>query len=62
VIWQDKLSSDLRFPDELARHKLLDLIGDLALLGGRLHAEIVAVKSGHAMNIEFVNLLAEQAG
>jgi UDP-3-O-[3-hydroxymyristoyl] N-acetylglucosamine deacetylase len=57
VIWQDKLSSDLRFPDELARHKVLDLVGDLALIGGRLGAEIVAVKSGHALNVKFVRKL-----
>lgn len=57
VIWQDRLSSDLRFPDELARHKLLDLVGDLALVGGKLAAEIVAVKSGHALNVEFAKML-----
>lgn len=39
----------LRFPDEPARHKLLDLIGDLALLGGPLWADVEAVGSGHAM-------------
>jgi len=59
VVWQDRLSSDLRFPDELARHKVLDLTGDLALLGGRLAAEIVAVKSGHALNVEFVRRLTD---
>jgi UDP-3-O-[3-hydroxymyristoyl] N-acetylglucosamine deacetylase len=53
VIWQDRLSSDLRFPDELARHKVLDMVGDLALVGGKLAAEIVAVKSGHALNVAF---------
>jgi len=57
VVWRDGLSSDLRFPDELPRHKVLDLVGDLALLGGRLAAEIVAVKSGHALNVEFVRKL-----
>jgi UDP-3-O-[3-hydroxymyristoyl] N-acetylglucosamine deacetylase len=61
VIWQDRLSSDLRFPDELARHKVLDLVGDLALVGGRLQAEIVAVKSGHALNVEFAAKLADHA-
>jgi len=59
VIWRDRLSSDLRFPDELARHKVLDLVGDLALLGGRIAAEILAVKSGHALNVEFVRKLTE---
>jgi len=37
----------LRFPDEPARHKLLDLLGDLFLLGADLQAEIVALRSGH---------------
>lgn len=53
VVWQDRMSSRLRFPDELVRHKVMDLIGDLALVGGLLLAEIVAVKSGHALNVEF---------
>ncbi|MFQ3549276.1 MAG: UDP-3-O-acyl-N-acetylglucosamine deacetylase [Armatimonadota bacterium] len=53
VVWQDKLSSDLRFDDEFARHKMLDLIGDISLAGGFIEAEILAVKSGHTLNIEF---------
>lgn len=61
VVWQDRVSSDLRFPDELARHKVLDLVGDLALLGTSLAAEIVAVKSGHALNVEFARKLVEHA-
>ena len=42
-----------RFPNELARHKLLDLIGDLALLGKPLRAHITSIKPGHASNILF---------
>lgn len=61
VVWQDRMSSDLRFQDELARHKLLDLVGDLTLLGEDLRADIVAVKSGHALNVEFVRKLKEVA-
>lgn len=53
VLWQDRMSSKLRFRDELVRHKVMDLIGDLSLAGGLLHAEVVAVKSGHALNVEF---------
>lgn len=41
---------DLRFPDECARHKLLDLIGDLHLCGGMLKAKVEAYKPGHALN------------
>lgn len=40
----------LRFTDECARHKILDLIGDLSLLGADLRAHVVAVRSGHALN------------
>ncbi|MDX2130731.1 MAG: UDP-3-O-acyl-N-acetylglucosamine deacetylase [Planctomycetota bacterium] len=42
-----------RMPHEPARHKLLDLIGDLALLGAPLHARVVAHRSGHALTHEF---------
>lgn len=41
---------DLHFPDECGRHKLLDLIGDLYLCGGRLLADIKAFKPGHTLN------------
>jgi UDP-3-O-[3-hydroxymyristoyl] N-acetylglucosamine deacetylase/3-hydroxyacyl-[acyl-carrier-protein] dehydratase len=41
----------LRFPDEFARHKVLDVVGDLALLGGRLHAHIVAQRPSHRGNV-----------
>ena len=44
---------ELRFHNEPARHKLLDVIGDLALLGVSLNAHIIATRPGHATNIEF---------
>ena len=43
-------SSPLRFPEELARHKALDLLGDLALLGARLAADVIAIKGSHALH------------
>jgi len=43
----------LRFPDEFARHKVLDLLGDLALTGVDLEGKIVAVRSGHKLNTAF---------
>jgi len=56
-------SGKLRFPDEPARHKMLDLLGDLALLGADLQARVVAVKSGHRAHHELVRkLAAELAG
>jgi UDP-3-O-[3-hydroxymyristoyl] N-acetylglucosamine deacetylase len=45
----------LRFPDEPCRHKALDLIGDLALLGRPLLGQLVAQKAGHAMHVQLVN-------
>ena len=48
------LGNSLRFPDEPVRHKILDLIGDLYILGAPVNAHIVAVKSGHALNMELV--------
>lgn len=49
----------LRFPDEPVRHKALDLIGDLYLVGMPIEAHIVAIKSGHALNLELVRKLKE---
>jgi UDP-3-O-[3-hydroxymyristoyl] N-acetylglucosamine deacetylase/3-hydroxyacyl-[acyl-carrier-protein] dehydratase len=47
----------LRFPDECVRHKVLDLIGDLALLGSPIQGHVHAIKSGHASNLDFVRKL-----
>ena len=45
----------LRYPDEFVRHKVLDLIGDLALLGKRIVGRIVADRAGHAMHATLVS-------
>jgi UDP-3-O-acyl N-acetylglucosamine deacetylase len=50
----------LRFPDEFARHKALDLLGDLYLLGRSLRGHVTAVRPGHGHNINFVRMLAER--
>lgn len=47
----------LFFPDEMARHKILDLIGDLSLIGFDFHAHIIAIRSGHASNFAFARKL-----
>ena len=47
----------LRFPDEWARHKLLDCVGDLALAGHPLHAHYHGVRPGHALNVELLKEL-----
>ena len=52
----------LRFPDEFGRHKALDLIGDLALVGRPLKARIIAHKAGHALHTQLVTrLLADRS-
>jgi len=45
----------LRFPDEPCRHKVLDLIGDLALIGRRLIGHVIADRAGHAMHVALVS-------
>ncbi|MFN0034096.1 MAG: bifunctional UDP-3-O-[3-hydroxymyristoyl] N-acetylglucosamine deacetylase/3-hydroxyacyl-ACP dehydratase [Saprospiraceae bacterium] len=47
----------LLFPNEPARHKLLDVIGDLALIGKPIRGKIVATKPGHTANVEFAKIL-----
>jgi len=47
----------LRFPDEFCRHKLLDLIGDLALFGLPIQGRVVAERAGHSMHVALVNRL-----
>jgi len=55
------VNNTYRFPDEPARHKILDLLGDLFLLNADLHGRIVAMQSGHALNHRLVRRLLEQA-
>jgi UDP-3-O-[3-hydroxymyristoyl] N-acetylglucosamine deacetylase len=51
-------SGPLRFRDEFVRHKVLDLVGDLALVGRPVQGHIHARKAGHALHIEFARALA----
>lgn len=59
VIKGDKIISKepLRFADEFVRHKMLDIIGDLMLLGRPLKAHIIATRPGHAINAELTKAL-----
>ncbi|HET9368566.1 MAG TPA: UDP-3-O-acyl-N-acetylglucosamine deacetylase, partial [Candidatus Udaeobacter sp.] len=50
----------LRFGDEFVRHKILDIIGDLALVGRRIRGHIVAVKPGHATNADLARLITRE--
>ncbi len=47
----------LRFPNEMVRHKILDLIGDFSLMGIPLQAHIIAIRSGHAANVAFAKAM-----
>ncbi len=47
------LNDDLRFTDEFVRHKMLDMLGDMYLLGRRIKGHVIGVKSGHARNVMF---------
>jgi len=49
----------LHYPNEAARHKLLDVIGDLALIGTRIRGKVIANKPGHYVNTEFAKKLAK---
>jgi UDP-3-O-[3-hydroxymyristoyl] N-acetylglucosamine deacetylase/3-hydroxyacyl-[acyl-carrier-protein] dehydratase len=56
------IDNELRFKDELVRHKILDLIGDLYLTRSRLHGHFVATRSGHALNLKLARLLRDSQG
>ena len=51
---------DLHFPNEPARHKLLDVIGDLTLAGKPIKGHIIATRPGHKANVEFAKLLRKE--
>ncbi len=53
------LETELRFPDEYVRHKVLDLIGDLYLLGLEFNGRILAIRSGHKANVALARRLQE---
>ena len=59
---QGIVNTELRFPEELARHKILDILGDFYLLGAPLRAEIHARKTGHSQNIALVRRIREALG
>lgn len=59
VIFPDRYSAPLRFPDEVLRHKVQDLIGDIALVGAPVEALFVAIKPSHALNTAFALALRQ---
>lgn len=59
---QGVINPPLRFPDELARHKVLDLIGDLYLLGRPLRGKVTAYRTGHGDNVALVRAIRDSMG
>ncbi|HVO33985.1 MAG TPA: bifunctional UDP-3-O-[3-hydroxymyristoyl] N-acetylglucosamine deacetylase/3-hydroxyacyl-ACP dehydratase [Gemmatimonadales bacterium] len=55
------VGSTLRWPDEFVRHKAADIVGDLALLGGRLKAHVVAERPSHRGNVALGNAISRRA-
>jgi UDP-3-O-[3-hydroxymyristoyl] N-acetylglucosamine deacetylase/3-hydroxyacyl-[acyl-carrier-protein] dehydratase len=51
----------LRFPDEFVRHKILDIIGDLALAGQRIRGHVIALKPGHGANADLARVIARES-
>lgn len=62
IVGLDRIHNDekLRFPDEFVRHKLLDLMGDVSLIGAPVKARITAKYSGHKHNINFLKLMQRE--
>ena len=58
---QGPIKNKLRFPNECARHKALDVLGDLALMGRRVVGNFVAYRSGHRLNAELATRLLNNA-
>ena len=54
------IDNELRFPDECVRHKMVDMVGDLALAGCDLVGRFVAYRSGHRLNAELVRIIAAE--
>jgi UDP-3-O-[3-hydroxymyristoyl] N-acetylglucosamine deacetylase/3-hydroxyacyl-[acyl-carrier-protein] dehydratase len=54
------IKNKLRFKDEFVRHKILDLIGDLCLVGCPIQGHVIALKSGHSLNLKIAQQIYEQ--
>ncbi len=58
VLGPDGYINEPRFPDEMARHKILDALGDLSLLGRPLCAHVIGVRAGHALHVALAREIA----
>jgi UDP-3-O-[3-hydroxymyristoyl] N-acetylglucosamine deacetylase len=55
------VNGPLRFPDEFVRHKILDFIGDLSLMGSPVTGHFIAKKAGHALHLKMIHFLLDHA-
>ena len=62
VVGREGYVGELRFEDEVVRHKALDLLGDIALCGGRFEGQVVAVRPSHRVNVELAGKLQAVLG
>ncbi|HEV8474637.1 MAG TPA: UDP-3-O-acyl-N-acetylglucosamine deacetylase [Methylomirabilota bacterium] len=62
VIGKNGTLNGLRYRDEFVRHKILDLVGDLALLGRPVEGHVIARNAGHALNFELVAAIQQALG
>lgn len=62
VVYPDRLSATVPWPNAFARHKVVDLLGDLFLLGRPLVGEVVALRTGHGDNHAFVRAVLQGQG
>ncbi len=59
IVYNDAIRPPLRFEDELVRHKVLDMLGDLALCGGALRTALFGVATGHRANVEMARRIRD---
>lgn len=57
---KEVIKNTLRFEDEFVRHKILDLMGDISLLGAAIKGKIIAIKSGHSLNLKLLQKIQQQ--
>lgn len=57
---KEVIGNRLRFSDEFVRHKILDLIGDISVLGVPIKGRILAIRSGHSLNLKLVKKICQQ--
>jgi UDP-3-O-[3-hydroxymyristoyl] N-acetylglucosamine deacetylase len=62
AVGRDGYSGALRYPDEVVRHKALDLLGDLALCGWPLQGQVTAVRPGHHLNVQLARAVRAALG